>query len=72
MQDKIVIAVAFIVLAIVLSAAGVLILRVRGYSKNWRNWRKVTKHDVTTTAYISALIAVLLIGYVTTYFLIKG
>ncbi len=70
MQEKIVVAAAFTVLAIVLSAAGLLILLARGYSKNWRNWRKVTKHDVTTTAYISALIAVLLIAYVTAYFLI--
>jgi len=60
------------VLAITLSAAGVLILMVRGYSKNWRDMNKIPPRDVTTTAYIVALIAVLLIAYITTYFLING
>ncbi len=72
MQEKIVVAVAFTVLAIVLSAAGLLILLARGYSKNWMDWKKIPKRDVTTTAYITALIVVLLIAYVTTYFLIVG
>jgi len=72
MHDKIVIAVAFTVLAIILSAAGVLILLARGWSKNWRDWKRIPKRDVITTAYITALIAVLLIGYITTYFLING
>ena len=72
MHDKIVIAVAFTVLAIILSAAGVHILLARGWSKNWRDWKRIPKRDVITTAYITALIAVLLIGYITTYFLING
>ena len=72
MDDKILTAVLFTVLAITLSAAGVLILMVRGYSKNWRDMNKIPPRDVTTTAYIVALIAVLLIAYITTYFLING
>ena len=66
------VAAAFTILAIALSVAGLLILLVRGWSKNWRNWKRIPKRDVVTTAYITALIAVLLIGYVTTYFLING
>jgi len=66
------VAAAFTILAIALSVAGLLILLVRGWSKNWRNWKKIPKRDVVTTAYITTLIAVLLIGYVTTYFLING
>jgi amino acid transporter len=72
MIDRVLVAAAFTVLAVVLSAAGVLILLARGWSKNWRDWRKIPKRDVITTAYITVLIAVLLIGYVTTYFLING
>ena len=72
MVDRVIVAVAFTVLAIALSAAGLLILLARGWSKNWRDWKKIPKRDVITTAYITALIAVLLIGYVTTYFLING
>ena len=72
MVDRVMVAVAFTVLAIALSAAGLLILLVRGWSKNWRNWKRIPKRDVVTTAYITTLIAVLLIGYVTTYFLING
>jgi ABC-type nickel/cobalt efflux system permease component RcnA len=72
MVDRVMVAVAFTVLAIALSAAGLLILLARGWSKNWRNWKRIPKRDVVTTAYITTLIAVLLIGYVTTYFLING
>jgi len=72
MIDRVMVAAAFTVLAIVLSAAGVLILMVRGYSKNWRNWKRIPKRDVVTTGYITSLIIVLLIAYVTTYFLING
>ena len=72
MIDRVLVASVFTILAIVLSASGALILLVRGYSKNWRDWKRIPKRDVTTTAYITALIGVLLIAYVTTYFLING
>jgi len=72
MIDRVLVAAVFTFLAIVLSATGAMILMTRGWSKNWRNWKKIPKRDVVTTAYITVLIAVLLIGYVTTYFLING
>ena len=72
MIDKVTVAAVFTILAITISAAGVLILLVRGWSKNWMNWKKIPKRDVATTAYITALTGVLLIAYVTTYFLING
>jgi ABC-type nickel/cobalt efflux system permease component RcnA len=72
MIDRVMVAATFTMLSIVLSAAGVLILLVRGWSKNWMDWKKIPKRDVITTAYIVVLIAVLLIAYITTYFLING
>jgi amino acid transporter len=72
MEDRVLVAAVFTVLAIVLSGAGVLVLMKRGWSKNWRNWKKIPKRDVITTVYITALIAALLIAYITTYFLING
>jgi ABC-type nickel/cobalt efflux system permease component RcnA len=72
MIDRVLVASVFTILAIVLSAAGILILLTRGWSKNWRDWKRIPKRDVITTAYIIVLIAVLLIAYITTYFLING
>jgi len=69
MIDRFLVASVFTVLSIVLSAAGILILRARGWSKNWK---KISKRDVVTTAYITTLITILLIAYVTTFFLING
>ena len=71
MIDRVLVASVFTILSIVLSAAGVLILLARGWSKNWMDWKKIPKRDVITTAYIVVLIAVLLIAYATAYFLIN-
>ena len=72
MIDRVLVASVFTILAIVLSAAGILILLTRGWCTNGRDWKRIPKRDVITTAYIIVLIAVLLIAYITTYFLING
>lgn len=72
MIDRVMVAATFTMLAIILSSAGVLILLARGWSKNWMDWKRIPKRDVVTTVYITVLIAVLLIAYITTYFFWYG
>ena len=71
MYDKIAVAAAFTVLAIVLASAGVLIFKVRKASTKM-NWDKLNKKDKVTSMYISSLLVVLVIAWITSYFLISS
>ena len=71
MYDKITVAAAFTVLAIVLASAGVLIFKVRKASTKL-DWKRLSKKDKETSAYISSLLVVLVIAWITSYFLISS
>jgi H+/Cl- antiporter ClcA len=71
MYDKITVAAAFTVLAIVLASAGILIFKVRKASTSL-DWSKLKKKDKVTSMYISALLVVLIIAWIICYLLISS